>query len=141
MANPNVSESGHARTVAAGTKPKAASSETINGAAIDRMTAGEGGYLSCDLVLNVGDATGSPTSFTADAKLQHSDDGSTGWADITGGAVTQQTAAGIVRKKIDLLKAKRYVRSVVVVAITGGTTPAVPCSSTVILAGSIVKPA
>lgn len=81
--------------------------------------------------LNSGAATGNANA-TADVKLQHSADGSTGWADVTGLAFTQVTNPGGASHQellanVDQLK--RYVRAVVTL---GGTTPAVVCGVTVI---------
>lgn len=72
------------------------------------------------VVLN--SAAGTGTSPTLDVKLQHSDDGSTGWADITGAAFAQVTAAAasVQKKVIHAGEVKQYIRAV---ATIGGTTP------------------
>lgn len=121
-----------------GTAAKAAGSETINGTGIDRMTQGaQQGWMSCVLVLNVGTETGSPSSFTADCKLQESDSSGSGYTDISGASVTQQTAAGFGSVAVNLKGCKRYIRAVVTVAITGGSSPTVPVSSTITLGGAV----
>jgi hypothetical protein len=110
---------------------------TVNGSAIDRQ-----GKDSCVLVATSGAATGTPTSFTYDSKLQQSDDGSTGWADISGAAVAQITADATQKSvNVDLTGAKRYIRAVDVVAFVGGTSPTLPSGSVVVLGGSEVEPA
>lgn len=122
----------------AGITPKGAGSETINGTGIDRMTQGaQQGWLSCILSLHSGAATGSPSSYTVDCKLQESDSSGSGYTDISGAAVTQQTAAGFGSVAVNLKGCKRYIRAVVTVAITGGTSPTVPVSSTITLGGAV----
>ena len=106
--------------------------QTINGAAIDRT-----GFLSCTLFGACGNASGTPTTQTVDVKLQDSADGSTGWTDISGAAiatlVADDTAGGV---DVDLSAARQFVRSVVTVGFTGGTTPTVPIAATLVLGGA-----
>jgi len=119
-----------------GVRPDEDAGGTTNGPAIDRQ-----GFESAVLVLDVGDAEGSPTSFTVDAKLQHSDQSGSGFTDLSGAAVTQVTAANtLVAKKIDLSGAKRYIRAVTTVSFTGGTSPNVARAALVILGGADVVP-
>lgn len=121
-----------------GTAAKAAGSETINGTGIDRMTQGaQQGWMSCVLVLNVGTETGSPSSFTADCKLQESDSSGSGYTDISGAAVTQRTAAGQAFVNVNLKGVKRYIRAVTTVAISGGSSPTVPVAATIVLGGAM----
>lgn len=133
----------HPRDIGAGIKvvrgiaPADASAGTINGAAIDRE-----GYLSAVLHHTCGAASGSPSAQTVDSKIQDSADGSTGWADYTGGAAAQLTADDAEAEvDIDLSGAKRYIRVVNVVGFTGGTSPAVEVAATVVLGGADVTPA
>jgi hypothetical protein len=127
-----------------GNVPVATVAATLTGAAIDRL-----GLNACILDAEAGAVTGAPTSFTLDTKLQDSADGSTGWADfvpVTGtaasGAVAQITAASTrKRKSISLLKAKRYVRAVSVVAFVGGTAPTLGVASVVVLGAPDTTPA
>lgn len=128
---------------AIGTEPLANSAGTRNGTGVDRATPGGTLFLGCTLQAIIGTVTGSPSSFTADFKLQDSADNST-FADYVppGGvaadaAVTQQTAgSAIVDVDIDISGARRYIRVVEVIAITGGTSPKVPASSTLLLYGA-----
>lgn len=109
---------------------------TINGAGIDRR-----GFESCTLFASTGDIAGSPTATTVDIKLQDSADNST-FADLTGAALTQITAADTLEQKdIDLSGAKRYIRIVRVVAFTGGISPTVDVGVGVVLAGAVDIPA
>lgn len=66
--------------------------------------------------------SGADANETLDVKLQDSDDGSTGWADIASAAFTQVTGATASAQKIALKSdsCKRYIRAVDTV---GGTTP------------------
>ena len=109
---------------------------TRNGAAIDRL---QNGAMANSLVLacNVGATTGSPSAQTYDCKVQDSADGSTGWTDISGAAITQKTTAtaALVQRDVDLAPARRFIRVVEVVALTGGSTPGTPAAVDVILGG------
>ena len=60
------------------------------------------------------------TTPTLDVSLEESDNGNSGWTAVTGSAVTQLTAAG--HRMAFAIPAKNFVR---VVAVVGGTTPAV----------------
>lgn len=120
--------------VVAGFSPRASATATINGAAIDRQD-----ILSCVLHGRTGAAAGSPTAQTYDLKLQDSADGSTSWADLTGAVITQITAidtSGYV--DVNLLSAKRYIRSVGTVAFTAGTSPTLEVACAVVLGGAVV---
>lgn len=123
--------------------PIVASEGTINGSSIDRIN-----YDSCVLLTNTGVSTGSPSSFTVDVKIQHSDTGSGSWTDYTNpntesaAAVTQITAvstAGSVG--VNLVAAKRYIRVVHVLDFTGGSSPTLAVSAHVILGGAHTLPA
>jgi hypothetical protein len=65
-------------------------------------------------------AAGTGTTPTCDVKLQDSDDGSTGWADVTGAAFTQVVAAASRQKLLVTAGTKRYIRAAWTI---GGTTP------------------
>lgn len=121
----------------------AATPATRNGAAIDRQS-----YHSAVLQLNIGAATGGPTSYTVDVKLQDSDDGSTNWNDYKPdgtnvAAIPQKTqvqGAGAFELDVNLMRAKRFLRVVEVVTITGGASPTVPCAELVALGGAHEQP-
>lgn len=116
--------------------PQASGAATINGASIDRN-----GFYSAVLHGATGAVTGTPTGQTFDLKLQDSADGSTGWADISGAAITQITAVSTAGEiNVNLTGAKRYIRAVGTVALTGGTTPTLQVAATVVLGGAVVKP-
>lgn len=118
--------------VVAAIDPQAASAGAINGSAIDRID-----YGSCVVQAANGEATGTPDSYTVDVKLQESADGSTGWADITGAAIDQIDAdSGDESVDVDLRTCKKYVRAVVTVAFTGGTTPTVPVAVSIVFGGA-----
>ena len=113
---------------------------THNGTGMDRMTSGgEQGFMSATLHLNGGAASGTPTSFTVDCSVEESDDNSA-WTAVTGTALTQLTASGESRLRVNLKGRKRYVRSVVITAFVGGTSPAVPVSTTWEFAGAVKIP-
>lgn len=109
---------------------------TVNGAAVDRQD-----FLSCVLLLTAGAATGSPTGQTADAKIQDSADGATGWADVTGAAATQLTADNTESSvDVDLGSVKRYIRVVQTITLTAGTSPTWPTATILVLGGDRVLP-
>lgn len=144
MTVPHNKNSGAYFKVAAGNVPAAVAAGTRNSAAIDRL-----GYQSCKLATQTGATSGTPTSFTVNAKVQDSADGSTGWADYVpprgvaaDAAITALAAASAVgTKDIDLSSAKRYVRVVEVTAFVGGTAPTVGCVSELVLGGADFLPA
>jgi hypothetical protein len=101
--------------------PASRSAGAVNGSAVDMRKA-----LRALCILDVGDI-GASTTF--DAKLQQSDDGSTGWADIANAAITQLGATDDNKlPAIDLSHLiaagalKGYVR---VVATVGGSNAVV----------------
>jgi hypothetical protein len=109
---------------------------TINGTYVDRQDEN-----SCTLVCQCGDASGSPTAQTVDCKLQHSTATGSGFADVTNGAITQITADDtLAYVDINMEGLNRYIRAVVTVAFTGGSTPAIPVSATIILGGGRDEP-
>jgi hypothetical protein len=124
----------HLRAVA-GINPTASAAATINGSAVDRFGSSQGAD-SAVLHVACGAATGSPSAQTVDGKLQDSADGSTDWQDI-GDAITQLTADDTSGESpgINLSNKRRYVRSVVTVGFTGGSTPAIPVAATICLGG------
>lgn len=93
----------------------AANTATLTGAAVDVRDI-EGDIA---IVQDVGVVSG--TAPTLDGKIQDSDDGSTGWADVTGATFTQVTASNSKQKiVVSASAAKRYVRYVGTIA---GTSP------------------
>jgi len=122
--------------VVKGIPPNDVAAGTVNGAAIDRD-----GFLSCVLEGQTGAASGTPTSLTADFRLEDSADGSTGWADLAGAVVPQLTAVD-QDKHVDanLASAKRYIRTVATVAFVGGTSPKVGVAAAVALGPALTAP-
>lgn len=114
-------------------RPIGAVAGAVNGVAIDTE-----GYADAMAVVMVGATTGSPSSFTVDAKVQESANGTSGWTDISGAAITQVTAAAKTGEIAIPLRQRsahlRYVRVVITPAFSGGSTPTVGISASVILA-------
>lgn len=138
MGNP-YSQIGNFAKAEKGTVPAAYAGGTRDSAVIDRLTLD---FDSCILVSQTGATTGTPDSFSVNAKIQHGDesDGSD-MADYvpTNGtaAITPITAANtLAEKDIDLSGAKTYVRVREVTAFVGGTAPTVGVCSSVVLGGS-----
>jgi hypothetical protein len=128
--------------VVKGINPANAAAGAINGAAIDRAGVGGANYFqSSVLKLSRGAVAGAPSAHTADGKLQDSADGSAGWADIAGAAVAQLAADNTESQvNVDLTGVKRFIRSVVTVAFTGGTTPTLPVAAEVVLGPAMELP-
>lgn len=118
---------------------------TINGTGVDRMAQGSReGFDSCVLFGQCGAASGTPTTQAVDFKLQDSADNSS-FADLSAAvqlesgtsSLTQQVAdSGSQQLNINLRPCRRYIRAVCTVAFTGGSTPKIPVSATLILGGS-----
>ena len=135
--NSNSTDAGVLVAPRSGTPPAEVSAGTRNGTAINRI-----GFDSCVLVAQSGAASGGPSAFTLDAKLQDSADGATGWADITGAAVQQITTAnGIARVNVSLPTARRFVRVVEAVTLTGGSGPKLGAACSLVLCGPDEIPA
>lgn len=118
--------------------PVAAGAAAQNGVAIDTL-----GYNSGTFVVHNGVATGVPTSYTVDGKVQESADGSTGWADVVGAAITQIAAnsiAKVIRVEGLGTSRKRYLRVVVTPAFVGGTSPAALVSAIANLGNAFRQP-
>lgn len=110
----------------------------VPGANLSGTTADNGDSVDCQPgegpvhgAFQLAAATGSPDSFTVTCKLQESDTGSGNWSDLatqTSLVLDADKEAGLVRG----VRTKRYVRGVMTPAFTGGSSPAVDCSSSVI---------
>ena len=121
---------------------------TVNGTGIDRE-----GHQSCVLLCQGGAATGSPTGQTANFKIQHDAAVGGSYADYTtpqsgqvgaaaAAAIAEQSADDfLVKLDVNLAGAKRFIRVVSVVALTGGSSPTWPVSSAVLLGPKDEMPA
>ena len=92
-----------------------------NGVAIDTK-----GYNSLVFTIQNGVATGTPTSYTVDAKVQECATSGGTYADVSGATITQITAnskEAVIRVEGLGTSRLRYLRAVVTAAMTGGTTP------------------
>lgn len=124
--------------VATSVAPQAASGN-VNGGGIDRFA--HNLALSCVLHNVLGATSGAPSSFTSQAKLQHSPDDST-WTDYDppGSATVAETVALTAASTensvaIDLSSANRYVRAVALNTFTGGTSPTVLQTCDIVFGG------
>lgn len=108
--------------------PVAASSAQTS-AAIDTK-----GFNSGAVVITNGAATGTPTSYTVDAKVQHCDTSGGSYTDVTGATITQIIAdskIATIRLSGFGTSLKRYIKVVVTPAMTGGTSPKALVGATV----------
>lgn len=124
--------------------PQSSTGATIDGASIDRFA--HQGALSCLLHQSVGAVSGSPSTVSVQSTLQHSPDNST-WTNYEPDGVTVQQTAALTAATdensvaIDLSSAYRYIRSVTVVAFTGGSSPAAVVQADIVLGGQQLAPA
>lgn len=120
---------------------QSAAAGTVNGTGINRS-----GLQSAQLSLDVGAVTGTPTSFSLAAQIQHSNDnGATDpWTNFTpnvGAASLTATASGLAYVGVNLLGAKQYVRTQLVASFTGGTSPAAQVCGVLTFGGAVNEPA
>lgn len=87
-------------------------------------------YNAVVILGQTGAVTGTPTSFTCTFQLQDSPDNST-WTAF-GSPLVITAASTASAASVDLSSADRYIRVVVTVAYTGGTTPTLFASSTLL---------
>ena len=123
--------------------PESSGGGTINGTAIDRLLHGLANC--CILHQMAGAVSGTPSAVSIQTKLQHASDNAT-WSDFQINGTTQATAALTAANSedslsIDLTAASRFVRPVMTVAFTGGTTPAALVAADLVLAGERALPA
>ncbi len=84
------------------------------------------GYNSVQFVISNGAATGTPSSYTVDAKVQECATSGGSYVDVTGATITQMTADNKIQTiAVDGLgtSRKRYLKLVITPAMTGGTSP------------------
>lgn len=95
-------------------------------AAADQLASGAYGYEDAMLVIDVGAATGSPTSFSLTVKLQ---DGATSTpaTDVTNKSL-EITAAGIYTIPFTPNGLKQYYRAHATLTFSGGSSPKLPFS-------------
>lgn len=119
-------------------RPVASTGATHNGVAVDTL-----GYNSGMAVIEIGAATGAPTSLTVDAKVQESDTSGGTYTDVSGAAITQQTAGSkSAQIRVEGLgtSRKRFLRLVVTTAFVGGTSPTIPVVGTIQLGRAYKQP-
>lgn len=119
--------------------PQSSAAATINGSSIDRTDFG-----SSSLFVKTGAATGGPTTISITAKIQTSADGST-WADykpdgLSVATTTLTAASSGVELDVDLAGASQFVRAVLTISFTGGSSPTIPVDATMTLGGSRTIP-
>ena len=111
---------------------------------IDTLAAGNTFWDDAVAVLNVGAASGSPDATSVSMKIQDSDDNSH-WADAvdeSGNAIATKPVGASTVTSISFSRSRlrRYILVMVTVAFTGGTTPAVPVSATLVFGSPKVGP-
>ncbi|MES5483584.1 hypothetical protein QMZ05_12570 [Bradyrhizobium sp. INPA03-11B] len=131
--------------VATSVEPQSSTGGTINGTGIDRVVHN----LAQSAILHqaVGAVSGGPSAVSVVTKIQDSADNST-FADyapaptnsvIAAAALTAQNTENAAA--VDLSSARRYIRLVTTVTLTGGTSPAALVVGDLVLAGESQLPA
>lgn len=112
------------------------------GQSIDRLRFG-----SAKIHVANGAVTGGPSAVSVVTRLQDSDDGAS-FADfvdpVSGNVVTLADADAADAESelaLNLLAARRYIRTATDVVLTGGSSPTVFVSQTIVLAGADIEPA
>lgn len=101
------------------------------------------GYNSAVFVVSNGAATGTPTSYTVDGKVQECDTSGGSYTDVTGATITQITADNKVATiRVEGLGTgrKRFLKLIITPAMTGGTTPKALVSGTALLGRAYTQP-
>ena len=107
----------------------------VNGVAIDMK-----GFRSCVFTGISGLESGSPTAYEIEWKVQSSEDGSTGWADVSGITVTEtgDISVDYADEELEVImeqdvndSTQRYLRLVADASFTGGSSPEIVIGGTV----------
>lgn len=143
MSNPrNVAALATVKQALRASSQAAAASFSLLGLSFDRSA---GDFQSFLAGVFLGAATGTPTTLSVTAKLQHSADNSN-WDDVVADDVnpTVQVALTAVNTQgffaIDASRLRRYVRLVFTVAFTGGSTPNILMDAKFMAGGSVSIP-
>lgn len=115
--------------------PASRAAGTAQSAAVNRVD-----YSEAIVALLAGAASGSPTAINVSVDVQHSDDG-TAWSNLATNVASVTAANSTAYAGVDLSGAKKFVRAVVNVSFTGGTSPEIECACAVILGGTRKIPA
>lgn len=120
--------------------PQALSGTTaVHGTAVDRLTYGMN--LSAVLEIDTGATTGTPTSFTVTAILEHCSTSGGTYAQYTDPktglavSVVASAASGRVTLNVDLSAAKEFIRITLTPAFVGGTSPTVLAAGNLVMGG------
>lgn len=101
------------------------------------------GYNTAMFTVQNGAATGTPSSYTVDAKVQECDTSGGSYVDVSGATITQITAdsksATIAVEGLGTSR-KRYLKIVVTPALSGGSTPKALIAASVQLGRAFSNP-
>ncbi len=115
----------------------------VNGPSVDRI-----GYRAGVLVCPVRATLTAAATFTVSVKVQHSDTGTSGWADFAGptsnlvltGAADGSTESGLLELNLNLTTAKRYIRAVITGTLSASATDTARAAGAFVLSGAAEKP-
>ena len=103
--------------------PQSLAAGVVSGPSVDALAVNSNLFNDAMSVMNVGPATGAPTSFAITGKLQHSVDNAT-WTDVVGISATAIVAGPTVLPGYSPNALHRYRRFTVTSVYVGGTAPA-----------------
>lgn len=115
-----------------------AASSVQTSAAIDTK-----GYGVAMVTIENGAATGTPSSYTVDAKVQHCATSGGSYTDVSGAAITQITADGKyaqIRLEGLGIAVNRYIKVLVTPAMTGGSSPKALVAANVLFGQAVREP-
>lgn len=131
------------RSVYDGVKALAAVRPVAASAAATAIAIDTIGYNSAMFIVNNGAATGTPTSYTVDAKVQECATSGGSYADVSGAVITQIVAddkSAQIRVEGLGTSRLRYLKLIITPAMTGGTTPKALISGTCLLGRAYKNP-
>ncbi|MBI5071667.1 hypothetical protein HZB93_02105 [Candidatus Falkowbacteria bacterium] len=131
------------RSVYDGVKALAAVRPVAADAAATAIAIDTLGYNSAMFVVKNGAATGTPTSYTVDGKVQECATSGGSYADVSGAVITQITAdnkSAQIRVEGLGTSRLRYLKLIITPAMTGGTSPKALISGTALLGRAYKNP-
>lgn len=134
-----IPDAGAQVTVVAAHAPVNSAAGTISGTAIDRAVPGGQDYFAGTLHVAVGAASGTPDSFTVNAKVKHCATSGGSYVALTDRDGNEVAIDAIVADNgeatinVDLTGADEFIKVEPVVAFVNGTSPKIDVASTLVL--------
>ncbi|MBN1253986.1 MAG: hypothetical protein JXA50_01765 [Deltaproteobacteria bacterium] len=100
----------------------------VTGEEVDRL-----GFENCVIGFNAGAATGTPSAVAIACKLQECATSGGSFTDISGATVTIDAESQHKQLNVKLAGVKRYIKAVMTVAFTGGSSPTIDVGASIVL--------